>query len=184
MPVPPPPSSNFVRKYVPGTFFRTMLARRWDAAPRRTVGTALLLALCLAACGGDDAPPAAEAGGDPTVVTREETTTASTATSGTTGTAPPGPTAFTAEARDAVNELKTAWEAGDRDRAATVAPGDVVEALFVVPPGGFEVYGCDTGEFDTSTCNLRNRSTGVYITLTSERHPEGWQVATVFVDQG
>lgn len=141
-----------------------------------------LFSLPLVACGGTGEPPTAEVGGSPVPLTRE--TTASTATTTTGTTAPPGPTAFTAQARDAVNELKSAWEAGDRARAAAIAPGDVVEALFVVTPDGFEVYGCDTGEFDTSTCNLRNRSTGAYITLTSERHPEGWQVAAVFVDQG
>ena len=91
------------------------------------------------------------------------------------------PTAYTSTAEDAVNELKAAWESGDRARAALVAPGDVVEALFGVPPEGFEIYGCDTGEFPTSNCNYRNRSTETYIKVTAARSDAGWQISTITV---
>ena len=46
------------------------------------------------------------------------------------------------------------------------------------------MYGCDTGEFETSTCSFRNRSTGAYITVTSTRTEPGWQVSSLFVDGG
>lgn len=146
----------------------------------------LLLALSVAVgCGSSDGSSgpgdtSVDIGGA-TSVTRDPAATPSSAPSSSDTTAPPGPTAFTAQAADAANELKAAWEAGDRPRALAIAPADVVEALFLVPPAGFEIYGCDTGEFDTSTCNFRNRSTGVYIPVTMERHEQGWQVATVYV---
>jgi len=144
------------------------------------------LALGVAGCGGDDD------GGDdtsdtsliPPETTDAEATPSSAETTASTSAAtePSTPTAFTAEAVDAVNELKAAWEAGDRARAAAIAPGAVVEALFVVPPDGFEVQGCDTGEFETSTCNFRNRSTEAFIVVTSARTDAGWQIATIDVN--
>lgn len=91
------------------------------------------------------------------------------------------PTAFTTTAEDAVNELKAAWEVGDRPRAELIAPGDVIDALFAIPPESFEVYGCDTGEFPTSNCNYRNRSTDMYIKVTAARSDAGWQISTVNV---
>jgi hypothetical protein len=137
-------------------------------------------------CGGDDG---GDDGATSTTTTSSTTTTTSTSipseTPSTGTTAPPEPsrpTAFTAEARDAVNELKAAWEEGDDARARAIAPGDVVDALFPIAPDGFEVYGCDTGEFETSTCSFRNRSSGVYITVTSTRSDQGWQVSSIFVD--
>lgn len=145
----------------------------------------LVLGLALTGCGGDDG--GTDAGTDSSLIPPEttdaettapstETTTASTEA---TTTAPSAPTAFTAQAADAVNELKAAWEAGDQARARAIAPGDVVDALFAVPAGGFEVYGCDTGEFATSTCNYRNRATEVFIVVTAARSDAGWQIATL-----
>ena len=70
---------------------------------------------------------------------------------------------------------------GDQARAAAIAPGEVIAALFPIPSDGFEVYQCDTGEFETSTCAYRNRSTGVFISVNAVRHPEGWQIGTIIV---
>jgi hypothetical protein len=148
--------------------------------------------LLIGACGGSDGDGASEG---TTTTSAPSSTPGSTGTDGSTGSTssstpttptastPSRPTAFTTTARDAVNELKASWETGDRARAALVAPGEVVDALFPLPSDNFEVYGCDTGEFETSSCNYRNRSTGVYITVTCQRHPQGWQVATIEVVQ-
>ena len=145
----------------------------------------LTLGLALAGCGEADAGP--DAGPDSSLIPPDATdaettapsTEATTTSTAPTTTAPSAPTAFTAQAADAVNELKAAWEAGDQARARAIAPGDVVDALFAVPAGGFEVYGCDTGEFETSTCNYRNRSTEVFIVVTAARTDAGWQIATL-----
>lgn len=158
----------------------------------RALVLALLLAVgALAGC-SDDGGGSTEPGPGSSLIPPESTESADAQTSGSastdttstapTTTAPSTPTAHTAAARDAVNELKAAWEAGDRPRAAAIAPGDVVDALFAVPPGGFEVYGCDTGEFDTSTCNLRNRSTEAFIVVTAARSAAGWQISTIDVN--
>lgn len=158
---------------------------RRSRAGLAVAGVAVLL---VAGCGGDDGSA------DPTTSTSTSTSTeavdptASTAPTAadTPTTAPPdtvsGPTAFTATAADAVDELKAAWEAGDRPRAAAIAPGEVVDALFAVPAAGFEVYGCDTGEFPTSTCDYRNRSTGTFIKVGAKRTDgQGWQISTIDV---
>lgn len=150
------------------------------SSPRRLPAAVLAAGLLLGAlgCGGSDeggsSSTTTEAGGSGTEVTESVPTS------------PPStevsqPTAYTSTAEDAVNELKAAWETGDRTRAALVAPGDVVEALFGVPSEGFEIYGCDTGEFPTSNCNFRNRSTGVSIKVTSARSDAGWQISTITV---
>jgi hypothetical protein len=157
---------------------------------RRLLLLLLLLALLpvAAGCGASSDEPRSGGGpaevGDATSVVREPTSSTgspSTESTSTTAAGPSRPTAFTTRAADAANELKAAWEVGDRPRALAIAPGDVVEALFLVPPAGFEIYGCDTGEFDTSTCNFRNRSTGVYIPVTMVRSEQGWQVDTIYV---
>lgn len=159
----------------------------------RALVALVALVVVLVGCGGDeDTGPTTTAASTPASTAAGETT-ASTASAGTpttspttSSTAPPNtvsaPTAFSPTAADAITELKAAWEAGDRPRAAAIAPGDVVEALFVVPAGGFEVYGCDTGEFPTSTCDFRNRSTGTFIKVGAKRTDgQGWQVSTIDV---
>ncbi|HYI60798.1 MAG TPA: hypothetical protein VEW93_03225 [Acidimicrobiales bacterium] len=167
--------------------------RRATAALTATLAGALLAGVVLAGvvlagCGdGGGSAADTEVGRGTTTVTRG--TTASSPSSAvpteTRTTAPPSqPTAFTVQARDAVNELAAAWQAGDQARARAIAPGAVVDALFSLDPAGFGVYGCDTGEFDTSTCNLRNRATGAYVTVNAARLPQGWQIATIYVDQG
>lgn len=156
---------------------------------RPTSALLLAAALALSGCGGDD--DGGDRGPDSSLIppeateadTEETGSTEQTGSTETTTTAPSTPTAFTAQARDAVNELKAAWEAGDQARASAIAPADVVDALFVVPPDGFEVYGCDTGEFETSTCNFRNRATEAFIVVTAARTDAGWQIATIDVNQ-
>jgi hypothetical protein len=157
---------------------------------RRSAVTVVALVVGLAGVGCSDD------GGDETGTTTSSSASVTTAatvpptdpgTVTTTSTAPAEPTrptAYTAQARDAVNELKAAWDEGDQVRARAIAPGEVVDALFPIPPDGFEVYGCDTGEFETSTCSFRNRATGAYITVTSTRTEPGWQVSSLFVDGG
>jgi hypothetical protein len=156
--------------------------RARSALPAVAPALGLALGLALAGCGGADG--GTDAGPDSSLIPPESTDAETTApsTETTTTTAPSAPTAFTAQAADAVNELKAAWEAGDQARARAIAPGDVVDALFAVPAGGFEVYGCDTGEFETSTCNYRNRATEVFIVVTAARSDAGWQVATIDVN--
>jgi hypothetical protein len=138
------------------------------------------VALVGAGCSDDDGDATTSSTTTSTTATTTEPTTTTTAP--TTPSEPSRPTAYTAQARDAVNELKAAWEEGDDDRARAIAPGEVVDALFPIEPDGFEVYGCDTGEFETSTCSYRNRSSGVYITVTATRTEPGWQVTSLFVD--
>lgn len=159
---------------------------RWR---RAAIVTAVALALI--GCGSDDGVDESATTGetgliDPTSTEAGPATSPDdsdpTASEPPGSTAPTRPTAFTDLAADAVNELRAAWEAGDEARARAIAPGDVVEALFAVPADGFEVYGCDTGEFETSTCNFRNRATGVFIVVSAQRQPEGWQIATILVN--
>ncbi len=149
----------------------------------------LAAGLALAGCGGDDGgsdagpdsslipPVSAEA--DDGSTTSSETTASTEATTS----APSTPTVFTEQAADAVNELEAAWETGDQARARAIAPGEVVDALFLVPPDGFEIYGCDSGEFETSACNFRNRGTEAFITVTAQRSDAGWQIATIDVNE-
>ena len=154
--------------------------------PRRLAGLALAVGFGLSGCAGDEADPGA---GRSTTTAAPGSSSASSASSASSdsssSTVGPsetsGPTAFAATARDAVNELKAAWESGDQARAAAIAPGEVIAALFPIPSDGFEVYQCDTGEFETSTCAYRNRSTGVFISVNAVRHPEGWQIGTIIV---
>lgn len=157
----------------------------------RTLVALVAIVFVLVGCGGGDGDtgPTTTATSTLASITAGETTastSAGTPTTSTPTTAPPvtarAPTAFSPTAADAITELKAAWEAGDRPRAAAIAPDDVVEALFVVPAGGFEVYGCDTGEFPTSTCDFRNRSTGTFIKVGAKRTDgRGWQVSTIDV---
>lgn len=148
------------------------------------VALTLALALALAGCGGDDGGD--DAGPETSLIppaSTESTTEPTTTAAETTGSSAPSvPTAHAAQAADAINELKAGWEAGDQARARAIAPGEVVDALFLVPPDGFEVYGCDSGEFETSTCNLRNRSTEAFIVVTATRTEPGWQVTTIDIN--
>lgn len=159
-----------------------------DAPRRRWAAVAVAATLALTACTSSDDPdaspdvslgPAASTEAEP-----DDTGDAGESTTAPDPAPPAGPTEFAAEARHAMEELKAAWEAGDQDRARRIAPSDAVDALFTVAPSGYEIYGCDTGEFETSTCNYRNRGTGSFIVVTADRRPEGWQVATILLTGG
>jgi hypothetical protein len=147
---------------------------------RRTAVAALVagaLALGAAGCGGSDGDGAAS------TTTRRQTTqppTSEDATpSETTAPAPPdGPTAGQGTARAAIDLLVAAWIANDQVTAGTVATQEAVRALFAQSPDGYALYGCDTGEFDTSTCNFRNRATAGYASITAEKAPIGWIVTS------
>jgi ABC-type transport system substrate-binding protein len=153
--------------------------------PRRLLITLLLPLVLLVGCGGDDGEDASDTSLIPPETTEATTTTMSTTSTTTapTTTAPSTPTAYSATARDAVNELEAAWQTGDQARARAIAPGDVVDALFLVPPDGFEIYGCDSGEFETSGCNFRNRATEAFIQVTAQRSDAGWQISTIDVNE-
>lgn len=148
--------------------------------PRSILGPALVAAALLVAACGDDGGSA-----DDTTTTTAPTTASSdtTASTDTTTTAPPGLTLITERASDAVGELKAAWEANDRPRALAVAPVAVVDELLALPSGGYEVYGCDTGEFETSSCNYRSRSEGIQISVTARRFDAGWQIESIHVSR-
>src|SRR5690348_12386958 len=90
----------------------------------------VVLALLLAACGGDDsaATPTTTSSTSTSVVT----TTTTTAPSTTATTAPP-PTPRPS-AMEAVDALLSAWRAGDRAVALTVAEVAAVDALFAITP--------------------------------------------------
>ncbi len=151
------------------------------------VGRGLVIAavvVTLAACGqGDD-----EAGPS-SASTSAATTPSTTVPASPSSTAPPPsapptvpePTLAFPDPQAAVVHLVDAWRAGDPATAAQGATTEALTTLFDQPPDGFELYGCDSGEFETSTCNYRNRSTGGYAQITAERRPAGWVVAAVFV---
>lgn len=155
----------------------------------RFVTSIILLALAIAllgACSNSDEPEADGASSptsrsapptDPTTPTTAPTTPPVT-------TAPAAPQSFTSP-KEAVEALVDAWEAQDRPRASMAAPADAVAALFAVSPDGYALYGCDTGEFPTSRCNYRNRSSGGYVAITAKRVDPGsaafWRVAGVVV---
>ncbi len=146
-------------------------------------GTALALALALpagmAGCGGDG-PSSAPRSTTTTGATTASTTTVPSTTASTT-TAPPGPALAFPAPREAIDHLVDAWRAGDRAAALAGAELPAVDALFAQPSDGYDLYGCDSGEFSTSTCNFRNRSTGGYAQVTAKQGPGGWVVISVFV---
>jgi len=149
----------------------------------RTRRTAIAVALCAAAlvgaCGGG-----AEEGGDrPSTTSTTTSTTASTPTS-TAGTSAPsgdGPSQGFGSARLAIDHFVAAWMADDKATAQTGATAEAVRNVFTQPGAGYALYGCDTGEFDTSTCNLRNRATHGYASITAEKAPIGWIVTAVYM---
>jgi hypothetical protein len=135
--------------------------------------------------------------GDDEAATSSSTSSSSGPPSSSASTAPPStappapestapapaaePTLAFPDPRAAVDHLVGAWQAGDSATALQGATAEAVTTLFRQPPDGFDLYGCDSGEFETSTCNYRNRSTGGYAQITAEKRPAGWVVAAVFV---
>lgn len=139
--------------------------------------------VALGACGqGDD--EATSTSGSTTTPSTTAPASPSSAPPAPSTTAPPTvpePTRTFPDPQAAVEALVDAWRAGDSATALQGATAESVTNLFSQPPDGFELYGCDSGEFETSTCNYRNRSTGGYAQITAEKRPAGWVVAAVFV---
>ena len=105
------------------------------------------------------------------------TTTAPAATTPTTPTSASPPTTPVGypSARDAATHLLDAWRAGDRVAAARGADPVAVAMLFAVPVGQVVDRGCDTGEFDTSSCQYKVGGGGLQLDM--ERRPAGWAVS-------
>jgi hypothetical protein len=155
-----------------------MPARATIVGPLLALAVAFTIAVGAGCASGSDT--AATTTVTPTTVA---TTTPTTKTSTT---AKPVPTTTTPAvgypSRDAaIDHLIAAWRANDRAAAAQGADALSVSNLFTQKPDNFALYGCDTGEFDTSTCNYRNRASGFYAQITAEKTPAGWQVTAVYM---
>jgi hypothetical protein len=147
---------------------------------RRTAVLVVLAALVLAGCGGSDEG----ADGSTPSTTRSTTSTSEKGTgSATTGTSPQGdgPTQGFDSARAAIDHFVGAWAANDMAAAQTGATAAAVRNVFTQPGAGFALYGCDTGEFETSTCNYRNRATQGYASISAQKAPIGWIVTDVYM---
>ncbi len=126
--------------------------------------------------------------GPASTTTAGPTTTAASTTAPTTppATAAPAPTMYFPTHEAAADHLFAAWQAGDRGEALKGATVEAVDALFAVPPSGWQryYYGgyCDTGEFDQGTCNFRSDTQ--YARVLSTHTPPGWQVTSVKISEG
>jgi len=110
-----------------------------------------------------------------TTTTKAPATT--TAPVATTAPAPVG----AATPADATAALYAAFQAGDKAAAAKVAEQPAIDAVFAAVPGPYEPYrGCDTGEFGTSGCLYRDRSTNHTIQFDLEKVGDAWVVQTAF----
>lgn len=139
------------------------------------------------ACGSDDDPSGSgtdstvteTAGSDDTTAAPESTVTEAE----TTTTTLPEPTGAPTPA-DAALALYGAWEADDRTAAADVAEPDAIDAFWTAIPGPYELYRhCDDGDFDTSGCLFRDRSTNHTIQVSLERRGEAWVVVGAFFSE-
>jgi hypothetical protein len=149
---------------------------------RRTGVGVVLAALVLGSCGGSDE------GSERSTTSTTTRSTTSTSEQGTgpatTGTSDPQgdePTQGFDSARAAIDHFVGAWTANDEAAAQTGATAVAVQNVFTQPGAGFTLYGCDTGEFDTSTCNYRNRATQGYASITAQKAPIGWIVTDVYM---
>lgn len=140
-----------------------------------------MLVLGLAAgCSGSSGedPPSGSDIGEP--ATLEATTTSTTPTTAPATTAVPAPVGAGSPA-DASAALYAAFVAGDRAAAARVAEQPAIDAVFSAVPGPYQPYrGCDTGEFGTSGCLYRDRSTNHTIQFDLERRGDAWVVTNGF----
>jgi hypothetical protein len=162
---------------------------RSTAAPliteARVTLAAVAVVIVIAGCSGTGAGSSAASGSATGGAHGSAPVTASTATvttsSTTTTTAPAGPSEASPTPRLAIEKFVAAWSAGDRAAAQRIARPAAVNAVFAQSSQGFALYGCDSGEFDTSTCNYRNRGTGGYAQITAAKTPGGWVVDTAFL---
>jgi hypothetical protein len=135
----------------------------WPRRPwGRLTATAVALAVLVggAGCTADDAdsgPSVSAEIGEPAVV--ESSTTAAddgAAADPTTTTAAAAVTVGAADPEQAAVTLYAAWQAGDRNAAATVAEPAAVDGIFTAAPGEYRPYNrCNTGEFGQSSCLYR-----------------------------
>jgi hypothetical protein len=154
------------------------------ARPIRAAGAALLtlsLAFGAVACSsdGDDTPSgptvAPELLPPKTVTSSSEATTTST-----TAVAPVG----APDSAQAAQALYDAWVAGDRNAAARVAEPAAIDVVWSAIPGPYQLYrGCDDGEFDTSGCLFRDRTTNHTIQIEATRRDTGWVVTGAFFSE-
>jgi|SRR4051794_12239784 hypothetical protein len=148
---------------------------------RRLAVLAMAAAVLVACSGGSgDADPPSTSTTATTPTTAAKTTTSTTKTTATVAPGA-GPTQGFGSARAAIDHFVAAWQAGDKAGAQTGASAIAVHNVFTQPGPGFALYGCDTGEFVTSTCNYRNRATNGYASITAEKAPIGWIVTEVYM---
>ncbi len=114
--------------------------------------------------------PRPRSSADRSTATTTTTTTTAPPTTASTTTVPPGPTlAFPARGDRAPGRCR-----GDRAAALAGAEIKAVDALFAQPADGYDVYGCDSGEFSTSTCTGTGPPAGTPRSPPSSARPDGW----------
>jgi len=154
-------------------------------------------AVVIAACGTDDSPDASDTTVAETVAEQTSSTTVESTTEvdSPSDEEPPSTEATpTTEATaepvgadspaDAATALYDAWVNDDRDAASEVADPDAIETMWTAEKGPYELYRhCDDGEFDTSGCLFRDRSTDHTIQINLERRDGGWVVSGTFYSE-
>ncbi|CAN5420002.1 hypothetical protein BH10ACT1_BH10ACT1_10540 [soil metagenome] len=136
------------------------------------------MASAAAGCSGSSDGQQASTSGTVATTTTVAPTTATTVPPTTTTALEPVGAATPA---DATAALYAAFQAGDRAAAAKVAGQPAIDAIFAAVPGPYEPYrGCDTGEFGTSGCLYRDRSTNHTIQFDLEKVGDAWVVQTAF----
>jgi hypothetical protein len=147
---------------------------------RRLAVLAMAVALLGACSNGSDHADRPSTSSTTTTAAKTTTSTKTTKTT-TTASTVAGPTQGFSSARAAIDHFVAAWQAGDKAGAQTGATAIAVHNVFTQPGAGFALYGCDTGEFATSTCNYRDRATQGYASITAEKAPIGWIVTEVYM---
>lgn len=156
------------------------------ARPIRAAGALLLtasLALGALACSsdgdGDDDPSGPTVA--PSILPPETVTAPSAPVETTTTVAAPVGAPDSAQAAQA---LYDAWVAGDREAAARVAEPAAIDVVWSAIPGPYQLYrGCDDGEFETSGCLFRDRTTNHTIQIEATRRDTGWVVTGAFFSE-
>lgn len=129
------------------------------------------------ACGSDDGPSATA------TTTSAATVSESTTTEAPTTTTEPRPDGAATPA-DAAHALYQAWVDDDREAAARVALPEAIDSMWTAVHGPYELYRhCDDGEFDTSGCLFRDRSTNHTIQISLERRDGVWVIVGTFYSE-
>jgi hypothetical protein len=101
-----------------------------------------------------------------------------TTTAPTTTTTIPAPVGLDTP-KAAAERLYSAWKAGDRNGALTVAEPAAVDGIFAAAPGNYSLYsGCDTAEFSDSGCLYRGDAGTIQVTMA--KRGTLWVVITAF----